>query len=81
MPDSFYVSLFRPFAAVVVMFVAFYIGKWIARFIPEGRIKRILTKPRSNRSEFLERMDARMFAAIRSLVRKVHPKQAAKRRR
>lgn len=63
-------QLLAPFVAVVVFVLANYIARLLIPLIPPGRVKAFLTKPRSNRSEFFERMDAKMFAFLRSVVRK-----------
>jgi hypothetical protein len=75
--DAFYVALLRPFAAIPVFLLAYYVGRWIAKFIPNGRIKAILTKPRSTRSLFFERLDARLFWLFKSLLRKLRAKKTA----
>jgi hypothetical protein len=68
--EVFWRQLLAPFLMVMLLFVARYVSRLFLPLIPDGRIKRFLTKPRSNRSEFFERCDARMFAFFRFLLRK-----------
>jgi hypothetical protein len=66
--DKAIAQLLAPFLLVLMLVIARPVGKIIERLLPDGRIKRYLTKKRSNRSEFFERADARMFAFLRRLI-------------
>jgi hypothetical protein len=70
MADVFLRQLISPFVALAIFLLAHYISRPIIWLLPEGRVKRFLTKPRSTRSEFFERADARMFALFRRLLRR-----------
>lgn len=67
--ERFLVQLIAPFLLVLMLAVAKPVGRLVSGLIPEGRVKRFLTKPRSNRSEFMERADAAMFAFFKRLIR------------
>lgn len=68
--DRFLSQAFAPFFLLLLLLVARPIGKLIQKFIPDGAVKRYLTKPRSDRSKFFERADAKMFAYFRRLFSK-----------
>lgn len=43
--ETFALAMFlKPFVAVVFLLIAVYLSKVILRFIPEGRVKRLLTR-------------------------------------
>lgn len=69
MSDQFWIAALRPFLAVVLLFVAGHLARWfILPLIPDGRVRRFLTKKRSNRSEFFSRMDMKMISFFRRLL-------------
>lgn len=67
--DRLLAQMAAPFFLVLMLAIAKPVGHLIERLIPEGRVKRFLTKPRSNRSEMMERADAAMFRFLARLVR------------
>lgn len=67
--DRVLAQMAAPFLLVLMLVIAKPVGRLIERLIPEGWIKRFLTKPRSNRSEMMERADAAMFRFLGRLVR------------
>ena len=67
--DRFLAQLLAPFMLVLMLVIAKPVGRLVERLIPEGWLKRFLTKPRSNRSELMDRADAALFRFLKRLVR------------